>query len=184
MPGYISGIIFLTVFISPKSAKINIWIAVVLHIAFAIEIIFYPVQIKSDDTWFGWKQLANRVEILQKSYPNTFIFSADGYKTSAELSFFLPQEIYAQNIIGQPALEFDYVGTNVLLLQGKNALFINSDPRFKNAEKNGSIPPELKTYFKNVQELEPIIIKNGNTGVRKFWVYYCKSYREPAKANE
>ena len=177
MPSYITGFIFLAIFISQKSARINIWIAAVFHLAFAIEVIFYPVQIKSDDTWFGWKQLANRVEILQKTYPNTFIFSADGYKTSAELSFFLPQKIYAQNILEKPALQFDFVGTNILFLAGKNALFVDSDPGFKNAEKNGSIPPELKTYFKQVQELEPIIIKNGDNNARKFWVYYCKGYK-------
>ncbi|MGI4749893.1 MAG: glycosyltransferase family 39 protein [Janthinobacterium lividum] len=177
MPGYISGMIFLAVFINQKSARINIWIAAILHLAFAVEVIFYPVQIKSDDTWFGWKQLANRVEILQKTYPNTFVFSADGYKTSAELSFFLPQKIYAQNIIHQPALQFDYIGDNILLLTGKNALFIDSDPGFKTTEKNGTIPPELKTYFKRVQELEPILIKNGNSNARKFWVYYCEGYQ-------
>lgn len=177
MPAYITGIIFLTIFISQKSAKINIMIAAVLHVAFAIEVIFYPVQIKSDDTWFGWEQLANQLETLQKSYPNTFIFSADSYKTSAELRFFLPQKTYAQNIIGKPALQFDYVGDNVLLLAGKNALFVDSDPGFKNTFKNGSIPPELKLYFKQVQELEPIIIKNGNSNARKFWVYYCAGYK-------
>ncbi len=177
MPSYITGFIFLAIFISQKATKINLWIAAVLHLAFAVEVIFYPVQIKSDDTWFGWKQLANRVEILQKNYSNTFIFSADGYKTSAELSFFLHQKIYAQNILGQPALQFDYVGDNLLLLTGKNALFIDSDPGFKNLEKNGTIPPELKTYFRNMQELEPIIIKNGNTDARKFWVYYCVGYQ-------
>ncbi|MVN22086.1 glycosyltransferase family 39 protein [Mucilaginibacter arboris] len=177
MPAYLTGFIFLAVFISQKSAKINILIAAILHLAFAVEVIFYPVPIKSDDTWFGWKQLANQVEILQKNYPDTFIFSADGYKTSAELRFFLPQKIYAQNIFHQSALQFDYVGDNVLLLAGKNALFIDSDPGFKNTAKNGNIPAELKTYFKHVQELEPIIIKNGSKNARKFWVYYCLEYR-------
>ncbi|MGI4804797.1 MAG: glycosyltransferase family 39 protein [Janthinobacterium lividum] len=177
MPGYITGIIFLAVFISQKSAKINSWISTILHITFAVEVIFYPVPIKSDDTWFGWKQLAEQVQILQKTHPNTFIFSADSYKTSAELRFFLPQKIYAQNIIGKPALEFDYVGDNMLLLQGKNALFLDSDPGFHDVSKNGIAPPELKFYFKNIQELEPIIIKNGNRAVRKFWVYYCEGYR-------
>lgn len=177
MPTYITGIIFLTVFISLKSVKINVWMAAVLHVAFAVEVIYYPVQIKSDDTWFGWEQLANRIEILQKNHPNTFIFSADGYKTSAELSFFLPQKIYAQNIIGKPALQFDYIGDNVLLLQGKNAFFVDSDPGFHDRSKSGIIPSELKTHFKQVQELEPIIIKNGNRDARKFWIYYCISYK-------
>ena len=177
MPSYITGMVFLAVFIGTKSAKVNIWLAAILHVAFAIEVIFYPIQIKSDDTWFGWKQLAKRVEILQKSYPNTFIFSADGYKTSAELSFFLSQKIYAQNIFNQPALQFDYVGTNVLLLRGKNALFIDSDPGFHDLLKSTIVPPELKTYFNKIEQLEPIVIKNGNQNVRKFWVYYCKGYQ-------
>lgn len=177
MPGYITGIIFLAVFISQKSARINIWIAAVLHVAFALEVIFYPVPIKSDDTWFGWKQLANQVQILQKSYPNTFIFAADGYKTSAELSFFLPQKIYAQNVFYQPALQFDYVGDNMLLLRGKNALFIDSDPGFHDRLKSTTVPSEIKTYFKDIVQLEPIIIKNGNRDVRKFWVYYCEGYQ-------
>ncbi|RYE23517.1 MAG: glycosyltransferase family 39 protein [Sphingobacteriaceae bacterium] len=177
MPGYITGIIFLAVFISQKSAKINIRIAAVLHLAFALEVIFYPVPIKSDDTWFGWKQLANQVQNLQKSYPDTFIFSADGYKTSAELSFFLPQKIYAQNVFRQPALQFDYVGDNLLLLRGKNALFIDSDPGFHDRLKSETTPPEIKNYFLKIKQLEPIFIKNGNREVRKFWVYYCERYQ-------
>jgi len=177
MPSYITGFIFLAIFISQRSARINIWIAAVLHLAFAIEVLFYPVQIKSDDTWFGWKQLATQLQQIQKTHPDTFIFSADGYKTSAELSFFLPQKIYAQNILHQPALQFDYVGNNVLLLAGKNALFVDSDPGFENIAKNGNIPPELKACFKQVQELEPIIIKNRNNNARKFWVYYCVGYK-------
>jgi hypothetical protein len=180
MPAYISGFIFLAMFLSQKYVRLNSWISGALHLAFAIEVVFYPVQIKSDDTWFGWQQLANRLENVQKTHPNTFIFSADGYKTSAELSFFLPQKIYAQNVFRQPALQFDYVGDNMLLLAGKNALFVDSDPGFKNTEKSAAVPPELKTHFEKVQQLEPIIIKNGNTNARKFWVYYCLGYK-PAK---
>lgn len=97
--------------------------AVLLHLIFAIEIIFYPVKIRSDDTWFGWKELANRVKAVQKTYPDTFIFSLDRYKTSADLSFFLPQKIHAQNIVGKPALQFDYVNDNLLLLTGKKCAF-------------------------------------------------------------
>ncbi|RYY25823.1 MAG: glycosyltransferase family 39 protein [Sphingobacteriaceae bacterium] len=177
MPGYISGMIFLTVFISQKSAKINVWMAAVLHLAFAAEVIFYPVPVKSDDTWFGWKQLAEQVQIRQKAYPNTFIFSADSYKTSAELRFFLPQKIYAQNVLGRPALQFDYVGDNMLLLRGKNALFIDSDPGFHDRLKSATTPPELITRFHKIQQLEPIFIKNGNQEVRKFWAYYCEGYQ-------
>lgn len=150
MPAYITGVIFLTMFISQKSVKINIIVAAALHLVLAIEVIFYPIPIKSDHTWFGWEELSFRLLQVQKTYPNTFIFSDDSYKTTAELNFFLLQNIYAQNILQQPALHFDYVGDNL--------------HRFK--------------------ELEPIIIKNGESNARKFWVYYCVGYKEIKKATE
>lgn len=183
MPAYITGIIFLSIFISKKLVKINILIAVALHLLVAVEVIFYPVPVKSDDTWFGWEELSCRLLQVQKTYPNTFIFSDDSYKTSAELNFFLLQNIYAQNILQQPALQFDYVGDNLHRLKGKNALFVDSDPKFRNTAKNGSIPPELKIYFKQIKELEPIIIKNGDSNARKFWVYYCIGYKGFLKTN-
>jgi hypothetical protein len=63
-------------------------------------------------------------------------------------------------------------------LAGKNALFLDSEPRFTNEEKKNQIPPELQQYFETVIELEPILIKNkkGKT-LRKFLVYECKGYK-------
>jgi len=64
-------------------------------------------------------------------------------------------------------------------LNHRNALFIDSDTRFKNADKKGKIPPILQDYFDKIVELDPIIIKKGNREVRKFWVYYCINYKYP-----
>jgi len=176
MPSYITGIILTSIFISKKLLKLQVYSSIVIHLLLAIEILFYIVPIKSDDTWVGWEKLAAKTLILQKEYPNTFIFSDDSYKTTAALTFYLDQKIYAQNILGKHALHFDYIGDDLNLLKGKNALFIDSDKRFNDIDKNGKTPKELNTYFSKVTEIQPILIKRGDRNIRKFWVYYCEEY--------
>lgn len=176
MPSYITGIILASFFISKKLIKYQLIFSIVLHILVALEVVFYIVPIKSDDTWVGWKELANETTHLQEQYPNTFIFSNDNYKTSACLNFYLDEKVYAQNVIGKHALHFDYLGDDLRLLNGKNGLFINSDKRFKNSQKRGKTTPLLNTYFEKVTELKPIIIKTNGKETRKFWVFYCEGY--------
>jgi len=177
MPAYISGIIFISIYISKKWIKTNTVFAIIIHMAIAVEILFYVVPVKSDDTWFGWEQLAQDVLKIQQEHTNSFIFSADNYKTTAILNFYLNQPIYGQNIIGEFALQYNFIGDDLSKLNGKNALFINSDKRIKNNLKSGIIPTKLKGYFKEVDELNPILIKHYGKTVRKFWVYYAKGYQ-------
>jgi 4-amino-4-deoxy-L-arabinose transferase-like glycosyltransferase len=176
MPSYITGIILAGMFINKKLLKAQIIISIVFHLLASFQILFYIVPIKSDDTWVGWKELALETEKLQKKYPNTFVFSDDNYKTSACLNFFMKEKVYAQNIIDLPALHFDYLDDNLSSLETKNALFIDSDKRFKNNDKKGNQHPLLKKNFERVLELEPIIITINNRKVRKFWVFYCINY--------
>lgn len=177
MPSYISGIILAGMFVNQKLVKTQIVFSIVLHTLVLVQILFYVVPIKSDDTWIGWKELALETENLQEKYPNTFIFSDDNYKTSASLNFFMNQKVYAQNIIGLPALHFDYLGDDLSKLNSKNAIFIDSDKRFEDHKMKDEIHPELKKYFDKITELEPIIIKKNGKEVRKFWVFYCKNYK-------
>ncbi|MFT5762181.1 MAG: hypothetical protein ACI8WA_001307 [Polaribacter sp.] len=177
MPSYITGIVIAGMFISKKLVKAQIITSIVFHVLIAAQILFYLVPIKSDDTWLGWEELATETKVLQESYPNTFVFSNDNYKTSAALNFFMDDKVYAQNIVGLNALHFDYLGDNLSDLNSKNALFIDSDTRFKNADKRGEIPTELKGYFENIVELQPIIITLKGKEVRKFWVFYCANYQ-------
>lgn len=177
MPSYMTGIILAGMFISKKLIKTQIIFSIVLHLLVLIQVIFYVVPIKSDDTWIGWKELAEKTEELQKQYPNTFVFSDDNYKTSACLDFFMDEKVYAQNIIGLPALHFDYLGDDLTILNSKNALFIDSDKRFKDSEKKNELHPEIKKYFSKITELEPIIIKIKGKEVRKFWIFYCENYQ-------
>ena len=177
MPSYITGIILAGMFISKKLLKIQVIFSVVFHLLVSLQILFYLVPIKSDDTWVGWKELAIETNKLQQQYPNTFVFSNDNYKTSACLNFFMDNKVYAQNIIGLPALHFDYLGDDLSTLNGKNAIFIDSDKRFKNKELLKNHLPILDSYFKKVTELEPIIIKINGKESRKFWVFYCTKYQ-------
>ena len=147
-----------------------------LHLLIAIEIIFYIIPVKSDDTWYGWKTLASKVETLRANDPASFVFSADENKTSAILDFYLDGNVYAENIIGQPALQFDYIGTDLKSLEGRNAFFVNSSPGFKNEVRENDFPPVLYDYFDSVIELDPVIVRENGKAVRKFGVYYCRNY--------
>jgi len=176
MPSYITGIVIAGMFINKRLLKTQLIISIAFHVLAGLQILFYIVPIKSDDTWVGWNELAIETKKLQKKYPNTFVFSNDNYKTSACLNFFMNEKVYAQNIIGLPALHFDYLKDNIASLNTKNALFIDSDKRFKNDAKKGNHHPLLKKYFDKVIELEPIIITINDRKVRKFWVFYCSNY--------
>lgn len=185
MPSYITGIILASMYVSQKLVRTQVYISAGIHLLVSLQVFFYLVPIKSDDTWVGWEELVVATEKLQETYPDTFIFADDGYKTTACMTFFTDQKIYAQNIIGKPALQFDYIGDDLTLLNGKNALFLDSDKRFKTKDKRGEYPKELDSYFADITELEPIIIKINGKETRKFWVYICKNYKysQPKKSN-
>jgi 4-amino-4-deoxy-L-arabinose transferase-like glycosyltransferase len=176
MPAYLTAIILVSLYISDKWLRVQVLFSAVLHVLLAFEIVFYPVPVKSDDTWYGWNMLSDQVNTLQKKYTADFVFAADTYKTSAELNLYSRQFVYGQNILGQNALQFDYVNNNLALLKGKSALFIDSQPQFKDVNKSNEQSPELLKFFSSVTELPPIIIRIGDRPVRKFLVYYCRDY--------
>jgi len=183
MPAYISGIIFIAYFIKEKAIKATLIFSFIVHLVLIIEVLFYPVNVQSNDTWYGWGQLATQVREIKAAYPNSFIFSDNDYKTSAELIFHLDEKVYAGNILGKPAKQFDYIGDDLSLLAGKNALYINAKPRFKNELKKNVLPERLRPYFEEVTELEPILIKKGGKTVRKFLVYFCRNYHPENKVS-
>lgn len=176
MPSYITGVILAIAFFNQKLFRYQLIISAIFHVLITIEVLFYIVPIKSDDTWVGWEELSVAIDEIQDRYPDTFIFSDDNYKTSAALNFYQDEKVYAQNIIGRSALHFDYLGDDLEILNGKNALFIDSDKRIKNEGKKTDFDPLLQSYFSEIKELEPIIIRRNGTMVRKFWVFYCQNY--------
>ena len=157
MPSYITGIIIAGMMLKRKTMKIHLIISIVLHLAIATQILFYLVPIKSDDTWVSWQELSEATIQLKKEYPNAFLFSADGYKTSAVLNFYLEEKVYSGNILGLHGLHFEYLGDDLTKLNGLNALYIDSDKRFKTNDKRGEILPlELKEYLEKKREFREI----------------------------
>jgi 4-amino-4-deoxy-L-arabinose transferase-like glycosyltransferase len=176
MPAYITGIILIAPYFSKQLIRWQLCVALVVHLGLAIEILFYPVAVKSDDIWMGWESLAYDVKVLQQQYPQDFIFSADDYKTSAILNFYMNEMVYGQNVLGRPALQFDYIGTDLNRLKGRNALFINSLPDVKDDEDEKNFVADLNGYFDNIVPLAPIVIQKNGKVVRKFLVYRCENY--------
>jgi hypothetical protein len=177
MPAYITGIIWVCRFWNKKWVRYQLIFSILLHLVLAIEIIFYVVPIRSDDTWFGWKEFAVKVETVRKQYPDVFIFSSDDYKTSAILNFYLNEMVYAKNVVGENALQFDFIGTDLTKLNGKDAIFINSNPGFTDLKnENSGIPSFYYAYFLEIIPLEPILIEKNGRVVRKFSLFLCKQY--------
>ena len=177
MPGYITAIVLAGRYLKEKALGYQIVVSLVFHVLLFIQIAFYPFNITSDDTWFGWEELSEEVNDLSKRFPDSFVFSDDGYKTTAVLNFYLDQQIYAGNIIGKHALQYSVIDTDLSLLAGNNALYIDSDKRFKTLDKSNKVPELLNQYFDKIVELEPIIIRNKKgEAIRKFFVYQCQGY--------
>ena len=178
MPAYITAVILVARYISFKLLRYQVVLSLLFHTLLFVQIVFYPFNVTSDDTWFGWEELSVEVENISEQYPDSFIFSNDGYKTSAVLNFYLDQEIYSGNVIGANGLQFSVVHKDLTMLKGKNALFIDSDRRFKNLDKSLETPDKLQDYFEEINQLDPIIIKNkSGKALRKYLVYECVNYK-------
>lgn len=178
MPAYLTGIIWVCTYFTDRWLKVQYIFSFVVHLALAVEILFYPVPVHSDDTWFGWKTLARDMGEITAAYPNNFVFSADDYKTSAVLNFYLKQNVYGVNIIHRPALQFDFIGTQLQSLAGRNALFVDSDNKGDtSAIATARHPDFLDQYFDEVIPVKRIIVKRNGYVVRTFAVYECIRYK-------
>ena len=175
-PAYLAGMLLVAPLLSKKFMKWQFIFVGVLHIVAVIYLVtmFYPI--KSDDTCIGWKDLGHYVEQYATHTPEIFIFSTDGYKTSAELRFYTNISVYSKEIIGKPALQFDYIGTNINSLIGKDALYIDSSPRNLSPQKRETINSDVSGKFDSTVQLNPIIIENKFGIQRVFHIYHCYNY--------
>ncbi len=178
MPAYITAIILIARYVPDRTLHFQLVFAVGIHLLLMVQIVWYPISIKSDDTWFGWNALAEEVSQLQEQYPDHFVFSSDGYKTSAILNYYLDDTVYAGNVLGKPALHFDVTQADLTHLIGKSAIYIDSDKRLKNLEKMPESPNELAMHFESIVQLDPIIIRDrSGKPKRKFWIFIADAYR-------
>lgn len=184
MPAYITGIIWVSTWLTFKYIRWQWICSLVVHVALAVEVLLYPVPIHSDDTMIGWNGLGDGVKTLSASYPDDFIFSADDYKTSAMLNLYLGRMVYSRNVIGENALQFDFIGTDLNTLKGRNALFINSLTDVNDDKDEVAFTDELAPFFSSITPLPPIVVTQNGRVVRKFLVYRCLDYRPPLGADD
>ncbi|MEZ4984464.1 MAG: glycosyltransferase family 39 protein [Saprospiraceae bacterium] len=62
MPAYLSAIILTVLHFPRPLIRWQIAFSVLLHIIVAIQIIAYPIRIKTDDTWVGWDTIREQVQ--------------------------------------------------------------------------------------------------------------------------
>ena len=109
MPAYATGIILIGYLANAKKwMGYHMILSFIFHIVLLVEVSTHVVNVRSDDTWYGWKELSDKVEVLMKEYDQSyFIFSNDEYKTTAVLKFFMNgNRIYSGHILGEKGFQF------------------------------------------------------------------------------
>ena len=181
MPVYLSAAVLSVVYF--KTAKFIRWqtgLSIFIHIVAIIELAWMPFPVNSDDTWWGWDKLADKVKTVANAHPGYFVFSDDSYKTAAALNFYLPAHVYAGNIVEQHAFQFALNDRNLQTLTGQNAIYVTSELSQRKRAGEGTIVNRLRNYFTTVQPLDTIQLKETNGTVkRKFFVFECHNYRPP-----
>lgn len=178
MPTYIAGILLvLTPYLSTKLLHYQLAASIVFHVLIWFQLVYYPVPVRSDDTWYSWAEVSQQVQQVADKNEVQFVFSDDGYKTTAVMDYYLDIPLHAGNIMGKPALQYSLEYPDLTFLKGQSALFIDSDKKAKNTDLQVIPPQELSGYFEQVTQLAPIIVRDdGGRMVRKFWVYKCDNY--------
>jgi 4-amino-4-deoxy-L-arabinose transferase-like glycosyltransferase len=131
--------------------------------------------------WSGWRQGAARVARLEASLrargEDSFVFSPS-YKISSMLEFYLPGQprVYARDIFGQPALQFDFMPLE-RDLKGATGILVADDRR------ESKVPRELiAPYFDSIQLAESIEITGFGRHTRRIDIYLCRNYRGHPRA--
>ncbi len=192
-PAYITGTIGMVLIFSEKLEDFpHIWLgwiraAIVLGLGLVLVAHLLPlvsfIPIGRGDTWSGLPELAQSVEKAKRHFEphrQPFVFTPS-YKISSQLIFYSPDHemTYAENIIGKPALQFDYWLSPQELI-GRDAILVTSDvERFKARDR-----ARLEKCFERVELGDSLEIKSNAIPVRKFYLSRCFNYKGPQSDNK
>ncbi len=181
LPGYLGFIIATVLIYKNRDMLRSVWIktgiisSIILLIVAHMILVIPNMPLGEGNTWSGWQDSAQKIAGIQKRLggeKTTFLFS-NSYKSSALLRFYLPvdQEVYAQNIYGEPALQFDIWGIPDSLA-GKDAIFIHTD-RYEYG-KNLDV---LNMYFSDIELIEKFEYKfMDEYKTRTIYCYLARGY--------
>lgn len=182
MPAYVTALPLAATALGRRAMRWQVASGALLLAAAAVQLLWYPVPVRSNDTWFGWRQLAREVETLAERHPRAFVFSADNYKTTAELRFYTDFRAYGMNVLGWNALQYEYLDEDVTELAGRDALFVTAEPKLRPSSETDRYLARAREHFGTIEELEPIRIRRRGEVVRLFRVFLCRDYRPPVNA--
>jgi hypothetical protein len=178
LPAYIALAVLVMTVLKTKHMRWQLYSALAAHVLLLVQIIFYPIHIQSDDTYWGWEQLSENVSGLEAQFPDHFLFSKDGYKTTAVLNYYLDSRVYAGNVVGKQGLQFSIVDPDLSHLNGKNALFLDSQNMPSNFSDPYTPPEELSQFFSHIRVLPKIVLYNKRgKALRQFYVVECLGYQ-------
>lgn len=183
LPAYLSGLILAAGAIGRRWVRWHLATGALLHLALVIQVLWYPIPVESDDTWFGWSRLADAVDERLAEHPGAFVFSADHYKTTAELRFYGEAPAYGMNVLGWNALHYDYLGEDLQALVGRDALFLRNEADLEPGPPSGQTERYLervREHFREVREVDPVEIRRRGEVVRLFRVFLCREYLGPS----
>ncbi len=179
MPVFLSGTILAATYLKNDiTIRVQTMFSVILHLSLIFQLIWTPIKINSDDTWMGWKELANKVERIEKTKPDNFFFSDNSYKISAVLNFYSKEHIYAGNVIDKFAYQFALDNKDLSHLYGKDAIYITSNRYRRKNLVNGSIEDLLQQHFQTAALTDSLIINDRyGSEIRRFYFYDCNNYQ-------
>ena len=148
--------------------------AILLAAGIAIAIPNLPIPADMN-SWSGWDDAAVRVDKAaaqaRAEGHEVFIFSPN-YKISSLVRFYLPGQprTYAEDIYGDPALQFDYFPLNSSL-KGATGILVLSD------QDQGDLDLDrLKAYFDKVEKIDTVESRALGKVTRRVEIYRGTNY--------
>ena len=127
------------------------------------------------NTWSGWREAARHVEAAQAALTregrHSFVFSPN-YKISSLMRFYLPghPRTYAQDIVGERALQYDYFPLPSDL-KGETGVLVVS-----NQDQGDIDMARVKTFFASVELVDTIEARAFGKVTRRIEIYRCTNY--------
>ena len=128
------------------------------------------------DTWSGWGDVARHAEqaaaAARAQGHETFFFSPS-YRTSSMLRFYLPGQprTYAQDVYGDPALEFDYLPLPSEL-KGDTGILVLTPQDQRSLDRQ-----RLARLFNSVELVDVVEVTAFGRTTRRAEIYRCTDYR-------
>ena len=179
MPAYVTGFVLAAGVAGRRAVRWHVATGVALLAVAAVQLVGYPVPVRSHDTWYGWRDVAGQVEELAERHPDSFLFAADGYKTTAELRFHTELPVRGMDVLGWDALQYGFVDPDPAALAGRDALYLRNEPELRAGEETECFLVRVRGHFQRIEELAPIEVRHRGEVVRLVRVFRAEGYLGP-----